>query len=655
MYLEYFGLRERPFHITPDPRFFYPSAVSQEAYAGLAYSLKERKGFAILTGEVGTGKTTLLRRLMMNLSEEAQYSFVYNTTWNFDEVLDAICLDFALATPKGARNFDKIQVLNAFLLDQFKGGKTAALLIDEAHNLSVDVIENLRLLSNLETGSEKLLQIILVGQDELEGKLRQPLLRPLRDRVAIWGRLDRLKERDVGPFIQHRLRTAGCQEQEIFLPDAIQLVARYSQGSPRRINIICDNALLTAYGTYQKQVSAEIIEEVARDLGLLDDRRSGSQEPEVVTPTISTVSHATPPPVEDYSRIWTDTPLPLVKPRETIEEAEHGDRDNHVVFSQPQRYEGVHIAALALLLLCLLSILFFRAAGRSPQIISDATASLGSLFNEWSSPLRPQVEAKSLERAALPEKYGRPPERGLEGSNADIKSIPQASSSLNTAPAPPLQSTSKQESADKRALVAATSPSLLGTKEHVGQTIQERLEAPKLQTRETNKPPGDFRPRGQLITIPSGATILDLVSQIYGEKNLLALDMVKEYNPHVRNFDHILAGESLWMPALNQDTLFRQQADGSYHLIVASFRRRKEADHWARAALGGRYSAVIQRQEISMTTRLYRVVIEGLQDRVALDQAWQFLNPHGMVTDSSSLDKKDTGSHSRQLQASPLS
>ena len=190
VYTEHFGLHEKPFHVTPDPRFFYPSPVYQEAYASLLYGIRQRKGFIVLTGEVGTGKTTLLRRLMTDLGDSVHFAFVYNTTWTFDEILDAICSDFEL--PRGGvGRVEKVQALNTFLVKRLEQGETTAVLIDEAHNLSVEALENLRLLSNLETGREKLLQIVLVGQNELELKLTQSALRQLKDRVAIWCRLDR--------------------------------------------------------------------------------------------------------------------------------------------------------------------------------------------------------------------------------------------------------------------------------------------------------------------------------------------------------------------------------------------------------------------------------------------------------------------------------
>jgi general secretion pathway protein A len=262
VYIEHFGFREHPFRLTSDPRFLYPNPGHQEAYASLVYGVTARRGFVVLTGEVGTGKTTLLRRLMGEFADSVRFAFVYNTTWSFDEILDAVCMDFGLAPMPGARQFDKIQALNAFLREQLAQNKTATILIDEGQNLQNDVLENLRLLSNLETKSEKLLQIILVGQNELEAKLQQPALRQIKDRVGVWSRLDRLKERDVRPFITHRLHTAGYEGPDLFSEAAMQRIAAYSQGRPRQINIICDNALLTAYGTYQRQVSAEIVERV---------------------------------------------------------------------------------------------------------------------------------------------------------------------------------------------------------------------------------------------------------------------------------------------------------------------------------------------------------------------------------------------------------
>lgn len=307
MYVSHFGCREHPFHITPDPRFFYATDVYEEAYANLRYGIRERKGFIVLTGEVGTGKTTLLRRLMDELQGSVHFVFFYNTSLIFEEILDFICQDFDLPLPPQASRLRKIQALNDFLLAQLTQGSTGVLLIDEAQNLSDEVLENLRLLSNLETAREKLLQIVLVGQPELDRKLAQPQLRQLKQRIVMWSRLGALPDREVGPFIRHRLHTAGCEQLNLFSPEAIQRITFYAKGIPRLINVICDNALLIAYATSQLRVTEDMIEEVAADLGLRERSKlltwkllqRAQPRPEELRATyeISTPRASAPPPI----------------------------------------------------------------------------------------------------------------------------------------------------------------------------------------------------------------------------------------------------------------------------------------------------------------------------------------------------------------------
>lgn len=288
MYVSYFGCREQPFHITPDPRFFYANDAYEEAYANLLYGIRERKGFIVLTGEVGTGKTTLLRRLMDELDKSVPFVFFYNTKLTFEEMLDFICQDFGLSVVSHASRLQKIQALNDFLLARLAEDGTGVLLIDEAQNLSDEVLENLRLLSNLETASEKLLQIVLVGQSELYRKLTQRHLRQLKQRVVVWCNLDPLPDHEVEAFITHRLRLAGCERLDLFSSEAVKRIAVYARGTPRLINVICDNALLIAYGTSQKQVSADIIEEVALDIGLRQAARTLTWRPSIRPPSPST-------------------------------------------------------------------------------------------------------------------------------------------------------------------------------------------------------------------------------------------------------------------------------------------------------------------------------------------------------------------------------
>jgi general secretion pathway protein A len=267
MYTSYFGFREKPFNVTPNPKFFYANTKNEEAYANLLYGIRERKGFMLLTGEVGTGKTTILQRLMQELESTVPFVFFYNTTLPFEDLLTYVCDELGL-TIQGGGQLAKINALNAFLLDQLSKGSSAVLFVDEAQNLHTDVFENLRLLSNLETPREKLLQIILAGQPELDAKLNRTELRQLKQRVFSHSRLSSLSDDEVGAFIESRLRAVGYRRNDLFPRGTVSEIARYSKGTPRLINIICDNALLIAYAESQKKVTADVIKEVARDLRL---------------------------------------------------------------------------------------------------------------------------------------------------------------------------------------------------------------------------------------------------------------------------------------------------------------------------------------------------------------------------------------------------
>ncbi len=267
MYLKYFGFREAPFNVTPDPKFFYDNPGHREALAALVYGIKGKKGFVVITGEVGTGKTTLIRKVLRGLEATHHAIFIFNTLLNFDELLQNILEELGV-DPSGMSRVTMLNQLNAFLLDKVRSGHTVSLLIDEAQNLSEDTLEAVRLLSNLETDREKLLQIILVGQPELDAKLNDPSLRQLKQRIALRCRLDRLAERSVGDYIRHRLDVAGYEGQDIFAKAALASIWEYTLGTPRLINAICDNALLTAFALSKKVVSVDIIREVANDLGL---------------------------------------------------------------------------------------------------------------------------------------------------------------------------------------------------------------------------------------------------------------------------------------------------------------------------------------------------------------------------------------------------
>ncbi len=269
MYGKHFGLEDLPFSVTPDPRFSYTNSLYREAFANLRYGIETRKGFIVITGEAGTGKTTLLRRLMRTVEASVHTAFIFNTHLDFIELLRLVLGDLGVAHSASDR-LTLMAQLNDYLIEQLHKDHVVSVLVDEAQDLSDAMLEELRLLSNLETDRAKLIQIVLMGQPELERKLDQPELRQLKQRVAVRCRLAPLRSDEVAPYINSRLQTVGYKGKELFDSGAVQKIALCSRGIPRLVNVICDNALLIAYATSQSKVSAKIIDEVARDLRLTE-------------------------------------------------------------------------------------------------------------------------------------------------------------------------------------------------------------------------------------------------------------------------------------------------------------------------------------------------------------------------------------------------
>jgi general secretion pathway protein A len=267
MYNDFFGFRERPFSVTPDPRVYYTTPSYQRIYNSLVHSIREGTSLSVMTGEVGTGKTTMLRRIMRDLSRTVRFAYLTYTTLPFDDLLIFLCDDLEIPRPQGGQ-LQTLRTLQEVLTTRQNEGQATALLIDEAQNLQESVLEDIRHLLNLATESKTLLPVVLVGQPELERKLALPSVSQLTQRVAVHCQLDRLKERDIAPFIAHRLRAVGYERDDLFTPEAIERITFYAQGIPRLINIICDNALLLGYSISEKTISAELIEEVSQDLGL---------------------------------------------------------------------------------------------------------------------------------------------------------------------------------------------------------------------------------------------------------------------------------------------------------------------------------------------------------------------------------------------------
>jgi general secretion pathway protein A len=277
MYLSFYGLDEHPFNATPDPRFLFLTPSHREALAQLMYGVQENKGFIVLTGEVGTGKTTLLQTLLKRLDATTAIAYIYNSTLPFEELLEYMLADFGIAKP-GESRAQRLFALNNFLIERRRAGQNTVLLIDEAQNLDVPTLEQVRLLSNFESTTEKLLQILLVGQPELKVKLDLPELRQLKQRIGLRCRISPLTATETRDYIRTRLRIAGARHAQIFTEPAVQRITEYAGGIPRVINILCDHCLLVGYADQVREIDRDIVERGIQYLedGALPKRRPGS-------------------------------------------------------------------------------------------------------------------------------------------------------------------------------------------------------------------------------------------------------------------------------------------------------------------------------------------------------------------------------------------
>src|SRR5580765_7835773 len=267
MYASFFGLNEKPFSITPDPRFLFLSERHAEALAHLVYGINEAGGFIQLTGEVGTGKTTVVRSLLAQAPKHAEIALILNPRMTPAEFLLAICEELGITVEPHSESSlkDLVDLLSLHLLGAHAGGKRIVLVVDEAQNLAPDVLEQVRLLTNLETNTQKLLQIILIGQPELRDLLARNELRQLAQRVTGRYHLNPLSRDETTAYVRHRLRVAGATT-DIFSPQALSEVFRLSQGVPRVINVICDRALLGAYSLDRHRVTAALVRHAASEV-----------------------------------------------------------------------------------------------------------------------------------------------------------------------------------------------------------------------------------------------------------------------------------------------------------------------------------------------------------------------------------------------------
>jgi len=259
MYKSFFGLTDNPFNTNPDPRYLFVTKGVEEALSGLMYGVQNRKGFITLTGEVGTGKTTLVNRLLDWLHQRrTRTAFLFNSRMNSNQLFDFVLAEFGISCDVRSKS-QQLMKLNQWLLERYRAGETVVLIVDEAQNLTYPVLEEIRLLTNLETSTEKLLQIVLSGQPELEERLRLPELRQLRQRIMLRCKTAPLTKEQTHNYILERLRIAGASGEPIFDPKTVETIHMYSMGIPRVVNLLCEHALINAYVEQQRPILPKLV------------------------------------------------------------------------------------------------------------------------------------------------------------------------------------------------------------------------------------------------------------------------------------------------------------------------------------------------------------------------------------------------------------
>lgn len=287
MYLNYYGLNEQPFSISPDPRFLYLSEVHREGLANLTYGVAQRKGFVVITGEVGTGKTTLIHALLADVPQKVRVAFISNPTLTREEFFFLLADAYKLGAIEHKGHF--LVKFTQFLEKAYSSDENVVLIMDEAHSLSRDLLEEIRLLSNLETAGHKLVNIILVGQSELDEKLSGPELRPLTQRITLRYRLSPMTLDETTKYIETRLLRSGAKDLGIFTDSATRSLYEHTRGIPRLINILADHALLTGYVKELKRIDDRVVEECAAELTLSGSKDDKDKEGVMIPRLIRTV------------------------------------------------------------------------------------------------------------------------------------------------------------------------------------------------------------------------------------------------------------------------------------------------------------------------------------------------------------------------------
>ena len=560
MYNNFFSFAESPFNVTPDPRFLFLTDSHREALASMMYGICERKGFVSIIGEVGTGKTTLIRHLLDSLrSRKVETVFLYQTIITFDQMLKEILLE--LDIPLGDQSkTSMIRQLNEYLIQKLARNENLALIIDEAQNLDRQALEDLRLLSNLETNSSKLLQILLVGQPELEVKLSSPELRQLKQRIAIGRKIRPLNVEESRQYIEHRLRLVGSNISKVLKPEALSLICEYAKGIPRNINMLCDNAFLIGFGLAQKKIDAGIIREAINDMGL-----SALEEP--------------------------------VPPKAVLRRRSRVRRNYRWPWAAYRR------AALLVFLILILSLPFFfgkEIIKPTPGKLEARALNFSSTVDSPQSTVNGEEERLRLRRT-MDGGRSAVDYSSVDGGLNALRNFSPGSAASQPLPVSPeavvpgTQSVAPPFNKMEQGGISETGPTSLSVDRGLnavdGSSVDRGLNAVR-----------------HVVTVKSGDTIVSLSQKYYQRADMILLDKILELNPRITNPHLILAQEKIKMPEITELSLVILSPDGTCKVHLATFSRPEYANsYWDEPTLKGKSIEIVPRK-VSPGETWYRVL-----------------------------------------------
>jgi general secretion pathway protein A len=656
MYCDFYQLTERPFNVTPDPKFLYLNARYREALASLNYGITQRKGFITLIGEAGTGKTTLLNKLLEDLDPKTKSVFIFNTNVTFEEILEYIFAEFDLPVHNGKKLY-MLQRLNAFLLDELRAGVNVALLIDEAQDLQFSVLEDLRLLSNLETAKEKILQIVLSGQPELGQKLSNPILRQLRQRIGINSRLLPLSRDEITEYLQYRLQAAGCPDLKLFSREAEEQIYHFSRGIPRLVNVACDNALVIGYALGKKRIGAEIITEAAADL-LSNEPVAEEQRPVHIpsAPSVSPVASAASqsrwrPRLAVISVLIVAVAVGLLSVGRSIllRPAEENVSTELVrprleVIRPGSQPEGTGVEA---------------PAARPAESFGNTAPVSDDRANRVSPP--PPAKAIAARGPVTAGDVGTPDDRASEGRSAPIvPPVPgsdaaqkrDGEASVHGARASqevvlggphvehPNVASERPVSAPEAVPVALNPPK--DEQAHSTGKLSEPLpkgEATALNRKQRESVPMEMKeaeredpaglggvvdvgrqPRleGMPLThvvVSSGDSVSGIARRKYGQASYTVLDLLKLANPELRDINVITVGQTIHLPELGDGFPIFRDGSGHYALLVLSTPHAFRAAAVQNALRSRGVEAHVSGGSLGFEKPVFRVVLSGYTDR----------------------------------------